>query len=110
MFPGWHPERDALTGLAIDVKPFPPRPLCQVSLVCFYFAALLALVMALWQHTAAVAAGSVVESMGYDNISTQMGSAAIAMSWGGCGLLVVVGWWLNIMMMSMNVLQQLTAD
>jgi hypothetical protein len=107
-FPGWHYEHDELTGSDIDVKPFPSRPVAQVAFACSLFAAMLALIVALWQHTATVAAGSVVMSMGYGNIANSIGTLAMILSWVGCSVLFVVAIGLYVMLVSMTVLDRLT--
>src|SRR6266513_495031 len=83
-FPGWHYEQDELTGEELDVKPFPPRPVVEVCLMIEVVAAMLTLVMSLWQHTGAVAARAVVIAATYGNVVAEIGTAAVTLTWLSC--------------------------
>jgi hypothetical protein len=66
--------------------------------------------MALWQHNAAVAAASIISSTGYGNIGTRIGTAAVAMSWIGAVMLFVIAVSTYVTLISIPVLDRLTAD
>src|SRR4051794_22951993 len=69
-FPGWHEERDERTGSDVDVKPFPSRPVSQVALALIFIASIFVLVSVLWQHTASVAAATIVQDLGNGSVKS----------------------------------------
>lgn len=109
-FPGWHEERDELTGSDVDVKPFPSRPVCQVALALIFIASVFVLVSVLWQHTASVAASVVAQDFGNGSVKSGVGTAAMILGWFGFALLVIVTIGLLVMLLSMSVLDKLTGE
>ena len=80
-FPGWHEERDARTGSEVDIKPFPSRPVCQVSLALIFISSIFVLVSVLWQHTSAVAAAQVAEDFGNGSVKSGIGTTAMTLAY-----------------------------
>ncbi|KAF2399735.1 membrane fusion mating protein FIG1 [Trichodelitschia bisporula] len=109
-FPGWHYERDDITGSDIDVKPFPSRPVCQVALALIFIASVFVLVSVLWQHTASVAASTVAQDFGNGSVKSGVGTSAMVLGWFGFVLLIIVTIGLLVMLLSMSVLDKLTGD
>ncbi|KAF1815827.1 hypothetical protein P152DRAFT_411020 [Eremomyces bilateralis CBS 781.70] len=107
-FPGWHSEIDQVTGSAIDVKPFPSRPVSHAAVVLSCIATLMSLVSSLWQHTAAVAAKYTIQAVGFGTATT--GGAAMAIGWASVVLLCIVAIGLIGMVISIIVLDTLTAS
>lgn len=109
-FPGWHYETDETTGSELEVKPFPPMPVVIACRVIILLAAMLSLVVSLWQHTGAVAARSFTVAASYGNVAARTGTAAITLSWIACALLflVVLGLW--AMYSSMRVLDRMADE
>lgn len=87
--PTWRVEVDETTGEEFDVKYFPSHLVLQTSVSSTSCAAMLALVAALWQHTAAAAAISLVESVGYGHVKGAIGSIGVGLVWAGCALLII---------------------
>jgi hypothetical protein len=108
--PGWHYEHDDFTGEDIDVRPFPSKPTVNIILATAISAAMLILIASLWQHTGAVAACAVIESVGYGSIKTSIGPTAMALGWSACGLLFGLSIWYYIMRDSMMVLDGLMEE
>ena len=108
-FPGWHEETDE-NGSERDVKPFPSRPILQVSVAATMIAAILGLISALWQHIAAVATSTTAQQMAYGPVKTEVGTAAMVLGWTAFALLAFVGTGLLIMAESISILDKLTDD
>lgn len=109
-FPGWHYETDEITGSEVDVKPFPPRPVCQVALAVIFVASVFVLVSVLWQHTASVGASVVAQDFGNGSVKSGVGTTAMILGWFGFSLLVIVTIGLLVMLLSMSVLDKLASD
>ena len=109
-FPGWHTEIDDLSGEAIDVKPFPSKATVNVVLTCLVIASMLTLVASVWQHTAAIAVASVIESIGHESITTSIGSTAMGLSWTAFGLSLGPSIYMWMLHLSIDVLNRLTED
>lgn len=98
-FPGWHEEEaedeetGSLTGSIIYIKPFANRPVVQVSVIFGYAAMIMGFISALYQHTAAVTAVTVIKSKTAGAIVAHVGRAATALVWSSAVLntLVLVG-------------------
>ena len=109
-FPGWHAERDPVTGSDVDVKPFPSRPVSQVALACTFVASVLLLIASLWQHIGAVGAAAMAVSANYGNVKTVIGAGAMSVSWIGFTLTTIVTSGLLVIFVSIINLDRLTDD
>lgn len=108
-FPGWHEEIDA-SGSEREVRPFPSRPVSQVALTLIGISSVFVLVSVLWQHTASVAASSMVQNLANGSLKSGVGSSAMVLGWFGFGLLVVVTIGLLVMILSISILRRLTDE
>jgi hypothetical protein len=68
------------------------------------------LVSVLWQHTASVAASSMVQNLANGSLKSGVGSSAMVLGWFGFGLLVVVTIGLLVMILSISMLRRLTDE
>lgn len=68
------------------------------------------LVSVLWQHTASVAASTMVQTIGNGSIKSGVGTSAMVLGWFGFGLLVVVTIGLLVMILSINIMRGLTDE
>lgn len=109
-FPGWHEERDPVTGSDVDIKPFPSRPVSQVALSNAFVAAVLLLTASLWQHVGAVGAATMVETANFGNVKAQIGAGAMAMIWISFTFEIIISIGLVTMILSIIVLDRLTDD
>ncbi|KAF2261006.1 membrane fusion mating protein FIG1 [Lojkania enalia] len=109
-FPGWHEERDRVTGSDVEVKPFPSRPVSQVALALIFISSIFVLVSVLWQHTASVAAATVAQDLGNGSVKSGVGTSAMVLGWFGFALLIIVTIGLLVMILSIIVLDRLTDD
>jgi len=66
------------------------------------------LITAIWQHTAAVAAASVIESICYNSVKATVGNAAVAQAWITVALLMIVTIGMVVMLVAIAVLDRLT--
>jgi hypothetical protein len=107
-FPGWHTEISG--GSEHEVKPFPSRPVSQIALATIFVASVFILVSVLWQHTAAVAASTVAQDLGNGSVKSGVGTTAMILGWFGFALLVVVTLGLLVMILSIQLLNQLTDE
>jgi hypothetical protein len=82
-FPCWHDE--APRGEA-----HPGHSFARAAQFASGAAALFGLISALWQHTAAVAAGSIMATTSYSYVSCHVGTAALILGWTPYFLLVLV--------------------
>lgn len=103
-FPGWHQERDGMTGSDVDIKPFPSRPVSQVALALIFISSIFVLVSVLWQHTASVAASTIVQDLGNGSVKSGVGTSAMVLGWFGFVLLIIVTIGLLVMILSIIVL------
>lgn len=77
LWPGWHYAHD----LADGVGTIPSKASENVIMACIMMSFILSLVAALWQHTAAVAVASMIESIGQGIATTSIGTIAMTLSW-----------------------------
>lgn len=105
-FPGWHTETDE-DGSDRDVKPFPSRPVSQISLAIIFIASIFVLVSVLWQHTASVAASIIAQDLGNGSVLSGVGTTAMVLGWFGFALLIIVTIGLLVMILSIRVLSEL---
>ncbi|MCJ1297340.1 hypothetical protein MMC08_000126 [Hypocenomyce scalaris] len=108
-FPGWHQETDE-RGSERDVKPFPSRPVSQVALALIFVSSIFVLVSVLWQHTASVAASTIAQDLGNGSVKSGVGTAAMVLGWFGFALLIIVTIGLLVMILSINLVAQLTDE
>jgi Ca2+ regulator and membrane fusion protein Fig1 len=80
-FPGWHTEEDEYTGSEIDIKPFPNRPILVTCLGLSTIATLFSLVSALWQHTSAASAATIIEVSTLGAVKVQIGAVSTVLVW-----------------------------
>lgn len=92
-----------------DVKPFPSRPVSQVSLAIIFIASIFVLVSVLWQHTASVAASIVAQDLGNGSVLSGVGTTAMVLGWFGFALLIITTIGLLVMILSIRVLAELAA-
>lgn len=110
-FPTWREELDS-TGEGEDreIKDFPSRNLtrsiCAISAATILFA----LLSSLWQHVAAVAFTTTVQNMAYGSVKSQVGAAAIALGWGSLALYIAAFCAILVLILSLQILDQLTDD
>ena len=105
-FPGWHEEVDSDDGER-NVKPFPSRPVSQVSVSIIFIASVFILVSVLWQHTASVAASVIAQDFGNGVVKSGVGTSAMVMGWFSFTLLIIVTIGLLVMIISIKVLKQI---
>ncbi|KAF7717026.1 FIG1-like protein [Penicillium ucsense] len=108
-FPGWHEEPDE-SGSAVEVKPFPSRPVSQAALALIFVSSVFVLVSVLWQHTASVAASTIAQDFGNSVVKSGVGTSAMVLGWFGFVLLVIVTIGLLIMILSISMLRKLTDE
>ncbi|KAF3390576.1 hypothetical protein F1880_009083 [Penicillium rolfsii] len=108
-FPGWHEEPDE-SGSAVEVKPFPSRPVSQAALALIFVSSVFVLVSVLWQHTASVAASTIAQDFGNGVVKSGVGTSAMVLGWFGFVLLVIVTIGLLIMILSISMLRKLTDE
>ncbi|KAH0562090.1 hypothetical protein GP486_003206 [Trichoglossum hirsutum] len=101
-FPGWHEEDDG------DHKPFPSRPVSQISLAIIFVSSIFVLVSVLWQHTASVAAATIAQDLGNGSVKSGVGTSAMILGWFGFALLIIVTIGLLVMILSMHLVEKLT--
>lgn len=108
-FPGWHEETTEDDSIR-DVKPFPSRPVSQVSLALIFVASVFVLVSVLWQHTASVAASTIAQDLGNGSVKSGVGTTAMVLGWFGFALLIVVTIGLLVMILSIRLFTDLTDE
>ncbi|KAF7504596.1 hypothetical protein GJ744_002023 [Endocarpon pusillum] len=64
----------------------------------------------MWQHTAAVAASTIVQDLGNGSVRSGVGTSAMILGWFGFGLLVIVTLGLLVMILSIQLLDRLTDE
>jgi len=89
-------------------KRLPSTFISQICLAIIFVASIFILVSVLWQHTASVAASTIAENMGSGSISTGVGVSAMVLGWFGFALLIIVTIGLLVMILSMQLVEQLT--
>jgi hypothetical protein len=106
-FPGWHEEVDPRTGSAIDIKPFPSRPVAQGVLL----ASLLLMISALWQHVAAASVVAIVSKTAHGtNVVGDVGIASIGLVWLSFALTVIAVQGLFMEILSIHALDRLVDE
>ncbi|CAN9104657.1 unnamed protein product [Alternaria alternata] len=88
--------------------PFPSRPVSQVALALIFISSIFVLVSVLWQHTASVAAATIVQDLGNGSVKSGVGTSAMVLGWFGFVLLIIVTIGLLVMILSIIVLDRLT--
>lgn len=88
LFPGWQAELDE-AGNEIEVKPLPSRNLLNLILAVMGAVNLASTTGLLWQHCAAVAATSSIESATGHNIKVVTGTTALVLGWTSVALWAV---------------------
>uniref|UniRef100_L2FNQ9 Factor-induced protein 1 n=1 Tax=Colletotrichum fructicola (strain Nara gc5) TaxID=1213859 RepID=L2FNQ9_COLFN len=99
-FPGWHEEEDS-EGSDREVKPFPSRPVSQISLAIIFIASIFVLVSVL------VAASIIAQDFGNGAVKSGVGSSAMVLGWFSFTLLIIVTIGLLVMILSIRVLSQM---
>lgn len=87
-FPRWVEEMDE-EGSERDVRPFPSRPVMQVTNTASAAGVLFALISSLWQHTAAVAAATTAQNFAYGFMESEVGATAMALGWAALAINVI---------------------
>jgi hypothetical protein len=110
-FPGWHEEVDPRTGSAIDIKPFPSRPVAQGVLLALGLASLLLMISALWQHVAAASVVAIVSKTAHGtNVVGDVGIASIGLVWLSFALTVIAVQGLFMEILSIHALDRLVDE
>lgn len=109
-FPGWHQEVNEETGSDVDVKPFPTKLGTHAALACASFGAVAAFLAALWQHTGAVVALSIIEQLTYGMVNTKVGVVSAALAWTSIIPLIVCAIGVYVLITSIKLLDRLTND
>lgn len=89
-------------------KRLPSTFISQICLAIIFVAAIFVLVSVLWQHTASVAAATIAENFGNGWVSTGVGVTSMVLGWFGFALLIIVTIGLLVMILSMQLVEQLT--
>lgn len=105
-FPGWHEDIDARTGNAIDIKPFPSRPVSQLVALALGAASLLLLVSALWQHVAAASVVAIISDTVQRGVVGHIGAASVALVWLSFALTVVAFQGIVVQILSIHLLDR----
>jgi Ca2+ regulator and membrane fusion protein Fig1 len=112
-FPGWHTEEvpegseAEPAGPEIDVKPFPSRPVSQISLSFVAISSILSFISLLWQHVASAVAATATENLSYGSVKSHVGASAMVLGWVGVALIMVVTIGLLAMVLSIRLLAEL---
>lgn len=80
-FPGWHEERDEVTGEDVDVKPFPSIPVAKLALGCTFISSIVLLIASLWQHIGCVGAAAMADAAYFANVKTEVGANMMVITW-----------------------------
>lgn len=75
-----------------------------------FFATLLALVSAIWQHMASASASKLVDVLLYGAVETRVGATAMALAWVGTLLLGVTFFWALAFELSVRVVLEVIDD
>lgn len=86
----------------------PSRPVCQVSLAIIFISSIFVLVSVLWQHTASVAASIVAQDLANGSVRSGVGTTAMVLGWFGFALLILVTIGLLVMILSLQVLREMS--
>jgi hypothetical protein len=98
------------TGSDVDVKPFPSRVVLMACLACTGLASLFAFTSALWQHTAAATAATVLETSAVSLIKGGVGTVGTALAWLVFGIWIIAFIATLVMWLSILILDRLTDD
>lgn len=93
-----------------DVKPFPSRPVSQAVCGLTCLASLFGLVSALWQHTSAASAASLIRFTMYGHVKARVGGLAAALAWLGFLFQTLVAGGLGIIIYSVRRLDRMIDD
>ncbi|KAK0638649.1 Ca2+ regulator and membrane fusion protein Fig1-domain-containing protein [Cercophora newfieldiana] len=105
MFDSWHKAAPQGTG---NLDPFPTRSLGLTAQLSSGAAALFGLLSAVWQHAAAVTAGTILSTATYGHVVTHVGAAATTLVWASYFLLMFV--FIVILGMRVQILAQSLGD
>jgi Ca2+ regulator and membrane fusion protein Fig1 len=108
-FPRWYTEVSD-TGSGQELKPFPSPTLSRTTLTLLLFSTILALLSAMWQHIAAVAAANAIATALGGAISHHIGAASMALAWTAVTMTAITMIALVIMLASINLLERLTNE
>jgi hypothetical protein len=109
-FPGWHVEEGSVEGDDVDVRPFPSRAIVNLIGFLLFFATVLSMVGALYQHTTAATLTVLVDSSTAGLISGHVGAGAIALVWLGVILSGVVYTLIKMLQVAMDVFARALED
>jgi hypothetical protein len=109
-FPGWHYEQDQLTGSEIDVKPFPSKHVVNTALCLLGLATAFNLTSALWQHTSAASAASMMEVAAFGAVKASIGSTTVAFVWLNFALVFFATIGLLVMSLSISILDGFVSE
>ena len=109
-FPGWIEDHDEGTGSNIDIKPFASRTVSQRIAFVLLIGSLLVLVSCLWQHVAAASVVTTVSSMSQKRVVGHVGAVAAVLVWLSLALIVFTFMGVLFMIISIHLLDSLTAE
>lgn len=76
-FPGWRVDDE----IGAEVKPIPSLPLVQILMAITLLADMFSIVSALWQHTSAATAATIVEASTLGFVRASIGTRAVVLAW-----------------------------
>lgn len=82
-FPSWKTEVDSETGSEVDIKPFPRRKVQSAGFLVTILSVLFCLLAALWQHTSAATAATVIEVSTSESVQASTGAIGAVLAWLG---------------------------
>ncbi|KAF1997859.1 hypothetical protein P154DRAFT_622081 [Amniculicola lignicola CBS 123094] len=109
-FPSWEEGRDFETGSDLGVMSFPNRRILKLCSASSGLATLFAFTSALWQHTSAAAASTVLEMTTGLVVKASVGTVGTALVWLGFVLWLVVFIFVMLIYLSLSLLDRLTDD
>lgn len=93
-FSSWSTEKEYDdSGVEVDerqVKPFPNNSFVKACVLPAFVGAVLSLVAAHWQHSAAASTASTITYISGGEIEATIGTAATALVWTTCGVCLVM--------------------
>ncbi|CAG8118477.1 unnamed protein product [Penicillium salamii] len=109
-FPGWHEETDD-TGSEREVRPFPSRPLMQLSLVSSILGFAFGFISLLWQHINSSSTATMAEILTYGAVEGHIGTAAMALGWVSVFAVSMTSMGILVEILSMSlIIRKLTDD
>jgi hypothetical protein len=93
---------EPVSGNGQDAKQFSLKAVTFLSFASFLLSSLLVLLAIVWQHVAAVAQSTTVESILNGSVETKVGTVAMALGWVAFGLQVVCVLAVGIMILSIH--------